>query len=179
MVYYLMVQFETEYDDENLLRMFPDPMQQQLIASLKSMDAETRWKMLFLDAEFRVTGISLAITRNDRLQRLQGFLQAVIGNPLLAPWIDYSEVLRQTARLTDIPPQIILTPALAMIQAQQNAQIQQMMNPQPQPGQDGQPQPQGGTGGPQETQNPHNTQTHTRAQADQSMQQQQGAQQPQ
>jgi hypothetical protein len=185
MVYYLMIQFETEYDDENLLRMFPDPMQQQLIGSLKTMDAETRWKVLFLDAEFRVTGISLSITRNDRLQRLQGFLQSVISNPLLSPWIDYSEVLRQMARLTDIPPQIILPPALAMIQAQQQAQIQQMMNPQPAPGQgggqpqQGQPQNQGGQGGPQETQNPHNTQTHLRAQSDQTMQQQQGAQQPQ
>lgn len=194
MVYYLMIQFETEYDDENLLRMFPDPMQQQLIMSLKQMDAETRWKMLFLDAEFRVTGISLAITRNDRLQRLQGFLQSVVGNPLLAPWIDYSEVLRQMARLSDIPPQIILPPAMAMIQAQQQAQIQQMMNPQPQPSgasqgsgqpaqgqgqQQGQPQPQGGQGGPPETHNPHNTQTHMRAQSQQAMEQQQGAQQPQ
>ena len=66
MIYFLMVQFEQNYNDPNLVRMFGE-QQVPIIQQLMTMTPEQRWQAMYLDAEFRVTGVSLAITRNDRI----------------------------------------------------------------------------------------------------------------
>jgi len=129
MVYYLMAQFETEYDDQNLLKMFDDPQMQQLLGDLKQMTPEERWIQLYLDAEFRAVGISNQITRQDRLNRLMSFLKSVSADPTLSNLIDKRTLLRQYMRLYDLDPQLVLSQADAILQAQEQQTLGAMMQP--------------------------------------------------
>lgn len=134
MTYYLMAQFETEYDDQNLLKMFDDPQMQQLIAQLKSMTPEQRWQQLYLDAEFRAVGISNQITRQDRLNRLMSFLKSIQADPTLANLVDKRTLLRSYIRLYDLDPDLILKEADAVLQAQEQQALGMMMQPAQQQG---------------------------------------------
>ena len=154
MVYYTMAQFETEYDDQNLLKMFDDPMMQQLLAQLKKMSPEERWQQLYLDAEFRAVGISNQITRQDKLNRLMSFLKSIQSDPTLANLVDKRTLLRSYTRLYDIDPAIVLDQADAVIQAQEQQTLSQMMQP---PQQQPTATAEGG--------NPHNQQASLAAQA--------------
>lgn len=139
MIYYLMVQFESEYTDDNLLRQFGTE-QQQVIMGLKMMPPEQRWQYMYLDAEFRVTGVSLAITRQDRISRLANFKQMIGNDPMLNMLMDKPEELRTWLKNFDLSPNMVLPYADAVLQAMQQAQIGQIMGPLMQQGQPGQNQ---------------------------------------
>ena len=166
MVYALMIQFEDEYDDPELLEMFADqPEQQEQLLRLKGMSVADRWRILKLDTEFKVTGVTRDITRQQLLQRLQGFIQMIQADQSLAMLIDKRTLLRNLLQIFDLPRDMVLSQADAMLQAQQQQMIQQMMQPPtppgqqqspggtPQPGQPGQPGIPGQQGA---GSNPHN-----------------------
>lgn len=132
MIYYLMVQYETEYDDQNLLQMMGGEAQQALIATLKMMPAEQRWRAMYLDAEFRVTGVSLAITREQRINRLVNFKQMISADPGMMMLINKSEEFHWWQKLFDLPDSLFLPFADALLQAEQQAQLAAVMGP-PQP----------------------------------------------
>src|SRR5258708_35351523 len=68
MIYMLALQYEADYSDENLTKMFADdPDSAQMLQQVKGMTTEERWQALYLDGEFKVTGISLSISRQDKL----------------------------------------------------------------------------------------------------------------
>ncbi len=141
MIYMLALQYESNYSDENLLKMFADdPQSQQMLSEVKGMTTEERWEALYLDGEFKVTGISLSITRQDRLNRMMGFLKVISANPQLAVLMDNVEFLRGLLQNFDLDPKTIVPQALQIAQQVQQASIQQMLNPQPQQGQGAAPQ---------------------------------------
>jgi hypothetical protein len=127
MVYLLTVQFEDQYDDQNLLRMLGSVEAGQVVMALKQLPPEMRWQEMFLDAEFRVTGISQSITRQDRLQRLTGFLQSIAADPVMGALIDKSELLRTWVHEYDLPQNLVLPMSEALLQAENMAQIGSVM----------------------------------------------------
>jgi hypothetical protein len=137
MVYQLMIQFEDQYDDPALVEMFSDqPEQQELLMRLKGMSIEDRWRMLKLDTEFKVSGVTRDITRQQLLQRLQGFLQMISADQSLAMLVDKRWLLRTVLQIFDLPRDLVLSQADAIIQAQQQQMLQQLMQPPAQPGQE-------------------------------------------
>ena len=138
MIYYLMVQFEQEYGDDNLLRQFGTD-QQQIIIGLSTLSPEQRWQYMFLDAEFRVTGVSLAITQQERISRFANFKQMVSNDPYLNAIIDKQEELRWWIRNFNLPQSLVLQGADVIIQALQQGAISQILGPMMggQPGQPG------------------------------------------
>lgn len=136
MVYYLMVQFETNFDDPNLLQMFGE-QQQPIVQTLASLSPEERWQALFLDAEFRVTGVSLAITRQDRIQRLMNWKQIVSADPGMNAQTNRKEEYRWWLKLFDLPQQFQLDPQQMAVQAEEQMLLMQILGPtmgQPAPG---------------------------------------------
>lgn len=128
MVYDLTVQFEDQFDDQRLMRMFGDDENSLMyLQALMQMTPEQRWETMSLDAEFRVTGISLSISRDQKLQRIQGFLQAVAQDPIMAMLLDREALLREFTKLYDMPRNIILPPAGAILQAQSMGQVGMLM----------------------------------------------------
>lgn len=131
MIYYLAVQYLEDYSDENLMKMVGDSSQAQAyLQSLSQMDEATRWDTMYLDAEFRVTGVTLQIQRQTKLQNLSTLMKMVQANPILMSMISTSEFLKQVMLLLDQPQDMVISGAEAILQAQQQAQIQQLTNPQ-------------------------------------------------
>lgn len=129
MTYYLMVQFEQNFADPNLLRMFGE-QQQPIVMALSSMSPEERWQAMYLDAEFRVTGVSLAITRNDRIQRLMNWKQIVSADPAMNAQVNRKEEFRWWLKLFDLPQQFQLTPDQMAVQAEETFLLQQILGPE-------------------------------------------------
>jgi hypothetical protein len=129
MMYYLMVQFEQDYGDPNLLRMFGE-QQQPIIQQLATLSPEQRWQAMYLDAEFRVTGVSLAITRNDRIQRMMQFKQVVSADQGMNAILNRREELRWWMKVFDIPQQLLLDPNMVAVQAEETMLLQQILGPQ-------------------------------------------------
>lgn len=128
MVYLLTLQFADQYTQDSLVRMFGDSERSMsILMGIQSMTPEQRWQELFLDAEFRVTGVSLSITRNDRLQRINGFIQSISIDPTFAMLIDKVELLREWVKDFDFPRDIVMPIGEALLQASQMMQMQQMM----------------------------------------------------
>ncbi len=128
MVYLLTVQFEDKYEDMSLLRMFGDSERSmQILQMVKAMTPDMRWEAMFLDAEFRVTGVSLAITRQDRLERINGFIQSLSVDPMMALLIDRVELLREWIKDFDFPRDIVMPIGEALVQAAQMMELQNMM----------------------------------------------------
>lgn len=139
MIYYLVIQFIDDYDDETLLKMFgDDPGARDFALSLKGLSDEERWKAMYLDAEFRVTGITNTITRQDRLNRIMGWLKSIQAYPQLMALVDLRGLQRFLMLNFDVPKELLLPQADALMQAIEQQQLQQLMQP-PQPDQ-GQPQ---------------------------------------
>jgi hypothetical protein len=141
MVYKLMIQFEDQYDDQSLLDQFADqPDDQQALISLASMSAEERWNAMKLDTEFEVNGVTRDITRQQRIGRVQTFMQMIGSDPTLAQLIDKSWLLRELLLDLNLPQEAVLPNAQALLQAQQQSQIQGAgQPPQPPEGQPGAP----------------------------------------
>jgi hypothetical protein len=128
MVYLLTVQFEDQYQDTSLVRMFGDSEESLgILMSLQAMDPDSRWAAMFLDAEFRVNGVSLSITRQDRLNRITGFIQSLSVDPTMGMIIDKVELMREWVKDYDFPRDIVLPLGEALVQAAQMAQLQMMM----------------------------------------------------
>jgi hypothetical protein len=138
MIYYLMVQFETEYDDQNLLQMFGEE-QALLIQQLKMMPAEQRFHAMYLDAEFRVTGVSLAITREQRINRLVNWKQMISSDPGMMMSRSIAEEFRMWLKLFDMPQTLVMPFEQQLLQAEQQAMLAQMMGPAAPGGQQGPP----------------------------------------
>jgi hypothetical protein len=130
MIYYLTIQFVSDYDDETLLQLFTDaPEAEDFAMAVKGMEDEERWQTMYLDAEFRVTGISLSITRQDRLQRMSGFLKFIGALPQLMGLVNLRELLRDASELFDMKRDLILPNQDALTQAMEMQQIQMFTNP--------------------------------------------------
>jgi hypothetical protein len=125
MVYMLMLQFEDQYDDDDLTRMFGDDQYAiQFITNLKSMSPAERWKECYLDSEFKAIGITNEQTRNRRLSQTSQFVSALSADPLLGMFIDKREQLRAMLPLFQQPKRMILDNADALLQMAQMAMIQ-------------------------------------------------------
>ncbi len=132
MVYMLMIQYETEYDDPNLIRAFgDDPQALAFLQAIKQMDPEQRWQLLYLDAEFRANALSLNATRQDKLMRMGSFLKFISQNQVMGMLVNLRDVLRNARILFDQAPTMVLDQADAILQATEMAQLQQIMGPQP------------------------------------------------
>lgn len=129
MMYYLMVQFEMDYADPNLLQMFGE-QQQPIIQQLATLSPEQRWQAMYLDAEFRVTGVSLMITRNDRIQRMVNWKQMISADPAMNALVNRREEMRWWMRQFDIPQEFLLDPEMAAIQAEETMLLMQILGPQ-------------------------------------------------
>lgn len=130
MVYMLMIQYETEYDDPNLIRAFgDDPQALSFLMAIKEMAPEERWQLLYLDAEFRANALSLNATRQDKLMRMGSFLKFISQDPVLGMLVNRRDILRNSRLLFDQAPTIVLDQADAIIQAQEIAMLQQIMGP--------------------------------------------------
>lgn len=128
LVYQLMLQFEDEYDDPELLSQFEDqPAQKQLLMSLPGMTLEERWNALRVTTEFKVDGVTRDITRQNVLQRLQSFLAMIQADPTLSGILDKSTLLRLLLQNFDLPNRLVLGQADAMIQSAE----EQARQPQP------------------------------------------------
>jgi len=169
MLYELMVQFENEYDDDNLQRMFGDQDDGgAAIAQLKNMPPDVRWKVMALDAEFRCNAISRSATLNDRLNRLMGFMQIVNGDPSLAALVDKRWELRDLIQNFKQDTRMVLAQSDAILQAQEQQRLAMLMAPMQQQ-----------AGGQTEQGNPHNQQAAGAAQGKRAAQQAGGPQGPQ
>lgn len=157
MIYYLTVQYEPNFSDEVLAKMVGDNAEAQgWLQQVAAMDDATRWEAMYLDAEFRCTGISLAISRQDKLNRLTTLNKIAAANPYVGIFIDNAAQMRQFLQLLDLPKDVMIQNWQQMMTMVQNAQIQQLMNPQQPPAAQGTPgsnqhntmeQLQGGQGG--------------------------------
>jgi hypothetical protein len=128
MIYMLTVQFEDQYDDMNLVRMFGDNQAAiQVLMALKQMPPEARWQQMFLDAEFRVTGISNEISRQADIQNLTGFLQSISADPTFGALIDKVELMRRWVRAYKQPQELVLPMKDALLQAENMAMIGMVM----------------------------------------------------
>lgn len=174
-IYYRCVQFENEYDDNNLVRMFGDGPEAQAIQQLKQLPEDVRWDLMYLDAEFRCNGISNSITKQQRIGDMMNFYKIVAADQSLGMFLDKTWFLKGLIQGFNQNPNMILPVAKALIQAQQQGMIQQLTNPQPQPGQGGPPGQQPGA----MANNPANEQSRRTAQANQASQQPQQGGPPQ
>jgi hypothetical protein len=162
------VQFVEDFDDPGLMDLLSDnPEDQQAVSALSNMSAAERWNAMQLDTEFEVNGVTRDVTRQNLLQRLQGFLQIIEADQSLAMLLDKRWQLREILQGFEFGQEAVLPQADAMLQAQQTAMLSQMQNPQPQgqaPGgapAEGQP----GVPGQMAGQNQHNSQQAVAAQA--------------
>jgi len=126
MVYQLSIQFENGFTDPKLMRMFgDDQLANQILVALSNMPLAERWANMDLDAEFRVTGVTLQVTRQQRLDRLMNFLRVMGGDPQMVTLVDKRELLRNLLILFDLPKTMVLPQSEAMLQAAEQAVIQQ------------------------------------------------------
>jgi hypothetical protein len=140
LIYLTMVQYEDQYDDDDLTRMFGNDQQAQgFIAQLQGMTPAERWRELYLDTEIKATGITNAITRQRRLDELNDFMRVTLSDPLVGMFVNRGELLQEIVPLYQLPSRIILPNAEAQIQMMQMGQIQNAFNPQPPPGAPGAP----------------------------------------
>lgn len=151
LAYLTMVQYEDQYDDQDLSRMFGDDDEaQQFIVQLTGMSPAERWRALYLDSEFKAVGITNAVTRDRKLQQTNQFTAIIAADPLMGMFIDKREQLRELLPLYQQNTRMILPQAQALIQMAQMAAIQSMMatlgGGPPQPGAPGGAPP-GGPGG--------------------------------
>jgi hypothetical protein len=157
MIYYLTLQYEPSFTDQTLEKMVGENRDAlALLMQIRGLSDEDRWDLMYLDAEFRCTGISNSISRQDKLNRLEMFTKGVAANPFLGVLCDNTVIVREQLLLLDLPADILVPGAYQLMQQVQQAQIQQMMNPQQAP------QPQGVPGA-----NQHNTQEQLGADAHQ------------
>ena len=141
MVYQLMIQFEDQYDSQDLLQAFSDnPQAQQFLQNLATMTAEERWRQMRLNGHFKVTGVTVQVTRQALQSQLNQFMEMVQADPTYGQIINKSEVMKIMLRICDMPRDILLSNWEQIMQAQQEQAVQAAQNPQPQ--QPGQP-PQG------------------------------------
>jgi len=132
MIYLTMLQYEDQYDDVDLERAFGDDQEALgFIQQMKSMTPAERWRVGYLDAEFKAVGITNEITRQKRLQETGDFMRITSADTLLGMFIDKREQLRVMLNLYHQPQRMVLNQADAMIQAIQMARVSQMMGPQP------------------------------------------------
>ena len=137
-VYQLSIQYENNFTDPKLMKMFAqDHQAQQILSALSTLPLPERWQEMNLDAEFRVTGVTLQVTRQQRLDRLMNFMQVMGGDPQMATLIDKRELLRDLLIPFDLPKTLVIPQSEAMLQAAEQAVIQQFaaaMSGQGQPG---------------------------------------------
>lgn len=130
MVYKLMIQFEDQYDDQELLDQFADsPEDRQALLALANMSAEERWNAMKLDTEFEVNGVTRDITRQARIQRIQTFMQMAGADPTLGQLIDKAWLLRELLADLDLPKGLVLKQADAILQAVQQQMLMMMGQP--------------------------------------------------
>ncbi len=140
MIYFLAVQYEQNFSDQTLAKMVgEDAEAQQFLAQVSQMDDASRWEAMYLDAEFRCTGISLAISRQDKLNRLTTLNKIAAANPYVGIFIDNPVQMRLFLQLLDLPKDVMVSNWQQMMGMVQNAQIQQMMQPQQTPSAQGTP----------------------------------------
>lgn len=143
MVYRDMLQFEEDYDDPELQSLVADnPPQQEMLFKLKAMSPEERWRAMMVDTDFKVTGVTRDVSRQQNLQNTQAFLQIIGNDQTMSMLIDKAQLLRNVTQDLNIRQNLVLEPAQAILQAQNEATIRQMQQPQQPQGQPGQ-QPQG------------------------------------
>lgn len=172
MIYELSIQFEQGFTSPRLMRMFGDDTEaQQILMALSAMPLAERWENMNLDAEFRVDGVTLQVTRQQRLDRLMNFLKIMGGDPQMVTLIDKRELLRDLLILFDLPKTMVLQQSDAMLQAAEQAVIAQFAMAMSGQGQPGQPpgappggQPPGAPPGPPPP-NPNNSRVAAAAQA--------------
>ena len=140
MIYFLAVQYEQNFSDQTLAKMVGDDQEaQQFLQQIAQLDDASRWEAMYLDAEFRCTGISMAISRQDKLNRLTTLNKIAAANPYVGIFIDNPVQMRLFLQLLDLPKDVMVSNWQQMMSMVQNAQIQQMMNPQQPPSAQGTP----------------------------------------
>ena len=171
-IYRYTCQFEEDFDNPGLMDLLSDsPEDQQAVAALANMSLAERWNAMRLDTEFEVNGITREVTRQNLLERLQGFITIIEADQSLAMLLDKRWELHQILQAFEFGQEAILPQADAMLQAQQTAMLNAIQNPQPQEeapggapaqGQEGQP---GMPGQQMAGQNSHNSRQALAAQA--------------
>ncbi len=126
MVYLLTLQFEQTLTSPRVMKMFADdPQKMQLITSINAMPLPQRWDTLDLDAAFRVTGITLQVTRQQRLDRLMNFLKALSADPQMAMVVDKRTLLRLLIQYFNLDNNLVLPQSDAILQAFEAGMLQQ------------------------------------------------------
>jgi hypothetical protein len=137
MVYQLTLQFEQTLASPNVMKMLSDnPQAQQLLQRINGMPLAQRWSILDLDASFRVTGITLQVTRQQRLDRLMNFLKALSADPQMAMVVDKRRLLRLLLLYFNLDSTLVLPQSDAILQAFEASTLAQFFQPPQQAGQE-------------------------------------------
>lgn len=130
MVYQLTLQFEQTLSSPKVMKLIADDkLAMQMLQSVQAMPLEQRWDTLELDASFRVTGITLQVTRQQRLDRLMNFLKALSADPQMAMVVDKRQLLRLLLQYFNLDSTLVLPQADAIIQAFEASMLQQFFQP--------------------------------------------------
>src|SRR5262249_3550556 len=110
MVYKLMAQFEDQYDNAEIMANFADDQEaQQFLQSLTAMTPPQRWEAMRLSGHFKVTGVTVQVTRQQMLARLQQFMEMIQADPTYGQLLNKPEVMRIMLRVFDMPRDILLS----------------------------------------------------------------------
>jgi hypothetical protein len=135
MVYQLTLQFEQTLASPQVVKLLSDDQQaQQLVARINAMPLPQRWSILDLDAAFRVTGITLQVTRQQRLDRLMNFLKALSADPQMAMVVDKRRLLRLLLQYFNLDSTLVLPESDAILQAFEASTLAQFFQPPQQEG---------------------------------------------
>jgi hypothetical protein len=136
MVYQLTLQFEQTLASPQVTKLLSDNDQAQaLLQQINQMPLAERWAMLDLDAAFRVTGITLQVTRQQRLDRLMNFLKALSADPQMAMVVDKRRLLRLLLIYFNLDSTLVLPQSDAILQAFEASTLAQFFQPPQPPGQ--------------------------------------------
>jgi hypothetical protein len=127
MLYMLMAQFEDQYDSSELMEKFSDnPEARDFLQQLSTMTPAERWRLMRLSGHFKVTGVTVQVTRDRLLSRIQQFFEMIQADPTYGQVLNKVEVMKIFLRIFDLP-RIILLPdwESQMTQALQEAMVQQ------------------------------------------------------
>lgn len=138
MVYQLTVQFEQTLNSPRVQKLLSDNDQGlQVLAAINRQPLPQRWDTLDLDASFRVTGITLQVTRQQRLDRLMNFLKALSADPQMAMVVDKRKLLRLLLLYFNLDSTLVLPQSDAILQAFEASMLAQMFQPPQQEGEGG------------------------------------------
>lgn len=126
-VYSLIAQFEDEWAAPDMLELFSNsPEDLQEIQLLGSLSPEERWERMQLKTQLRVSGVTLEVTRNQLLGRLNQFMAMMAADPLYQPLINREFIIRTYRLLSDLPPDVLVQGWDRIAQAMQAGMLMQL-----------------------------------------------------